>query len=499
MIKSKAIRYYLIIPILILAFFPMFTIELSDLREFLFFFAFSLVISWLYLCFSKKFWAFSMLFFLFILAYTRLAIPVFPVSGPGNRGSLAICDLMWFSLLSVTLIKKLFLIRRIKIRKSYPFSLWLLLPFVLFATLLPLIGIFTGNWPYSYAIPGLRTIQWMSLACISCYIAHHYGLKKTLSQIFQILLFVSIIHMFYASIQLGYYFGLLSRSWIVLDNLFSQLHSYSWFFYPRLTGLYTNPNSYGIYSAVVFLLSLAMFMERIHLDHIVLWSIGLISSLFGLLFAGSRSSYIGLISAFMIYIFLLAPKSKNYILRGTIFMLTILLSGLSTFLAFWPLFPEMLKGRLIRFFYLFLQGSQIDENAQARIEEWHRLWNYYISDSPYGTFVPPSYATDSPVDNFYIFTAIQGTPIFTAFWLLFLMGVLGLGWQALQKSREKLLRCNGLILIELSGCLAGASLTMSPMLEPQIIVTVWILIGLALTVLDLYSQKESIEPTYFHG
>lgn len=126
----------------------------------------------------------------------------------------------------------------------------------------------------------------------------------------------------------------------------------------------------------------------------------------------------------------------------------------------------------------------MDSSAHIRVEEWQRLWQLYLSDYPFGTWVPTSYATGSGVDSFYLVTAIQGTPAFTLFWLVFLGAAINLGWKAWRRAESRQDAAIGLALVGFAGAMAGAGLTMSPMAEPQLIVPLWVLIGVSMAVTE---------------
>jgi hypothetical protein len=358
-----------------------------------------------------------------------------------------------------------------------------MLPFVLMATLLPVIGVLTGGWPYSYAIPGLRTLQWGSFALFAYFLVQQYSTRWVIKHVVVVMVLAAVVHMGYGLIQLGYYLGVLDRPWIILDDIFAMLHANTWFFYPRLTGLQVNPNSYGMYSALVFLLALAMRLARADVGRRVLWSAAFLAALFGLLFPASRSAYLGLMVAFFLW-FLMGLGARRLAARGLILSVKLFLVGVLGLVALWPVFPEVLRGRLTRFLDVFSGGAQMDVNAQARVEEWQWLWQLYVSDYPFGTWVPTSYATGSAVDSFYIVTGLQGTPVFTLFWLAFLGAVIHLGWSTWRRAGGRQEAAIGLALAGFAGMMAGGGLTLSPMLQPQLVVPLWVLIGVSLAVVD---------------
>ncbi len=443
----------------------------------------TLGVAWIILCVYRPLLAFSTLFLVFVLAYARLGLPLVSVEGPGNRGVIALGDLMWLGFMLTWVAKRFIYGNSIRLRTTYPVEIWSMLPFVLMSTLLPIVGVLTGDWPYSYAIPGLRTLQWCSFAVIAYFLIQKFSAPVVMKRIIVVVLFAAILNMLYGVIQLGYSLGLLDRAWILLDDVFVKLHTNSWFYYPRLTGLHVNPNSYGMSSAMVFLLVLAIYLARADVGRRVLLGMGLAAALFGLLLTTSRSAYLGVIVAFFIWM-VIGLGSKRLAARGLVQSVKLFFAATLGLVVLWPVLPEVLRGRLMRFLEVFTGGAQMDRNAQARVEEWQWLWELYVSDYPLGTWVPASYATGSGVDSFYILTVIQGTPIFTLCWLIFLGASVSLGWNAWRRAESRQNAAIGLALAGFVGVMAGGGLTLSAMLEPQLAVLLWVLIGASLAVVD---------------
>lgn len=440
--------------------------------------------TWILLCVYRSLLAFSILLLVFVLAYARLGLPLISVEGPGNRGVVALGDLLWLGLVLAWPARRIYFGRTIRIRTAYPLAVWAMLPFVLLATLFPVVGVLAGDWPYSYAIPGLRTLQWGSFALFAYFLVQKYSTRWVIKHIVVAIVLAAVIHWAYGLIQLGYYLGVLDRTWIFFDDIFTVLHTSTWFYYPRVTGLLVNPNSYGMYSALVFLLALAMHLARADVGRRLLWSVAFAAALFGLLFSASRSAYLGIMVAFIIWFLMMGLGARRLTARGLILSVKLFLVGALGLVALWPVFPGALRDRLTRFVDVFSGGAKMDVNAQARVEEWQWLWQLYLSDYPFGTWVPTSYATDSGVDSFYIVTALQGTPIFTLFWLVFLGAAVSLGWSAWRRAGSRQEAAIGLALVGIAGMMAGGGLTLSPMLQPQLIVPLWVLIGVSLAIVD---------------
>lgn len=445
--------------------------------------AMTLGAAWIILCVYRSLLAFSILLLVFVLAYARLGLPLISVEGPGNRGVVALGDLMWLGLVLAWTTGRILFGKPIRLRKAYPAAICAMLPFVLMATLLPVIGVLAGDWPYSYASPGLRTLQWGSFALFSYFLAQQYSTGWVIKHVVVVMVLAAVVHAGYSLIQLGYYLGVLDRSWILLDDIFAMLHENTWFYYPRLTGLQVNPNSYGMYSALVFLLILAMHLTRADVGKRILWGMAFAVACFGLLFSASRSAYLGIMAAFFLW-FMMGLRSWRMATRGLKLSIKLFFVGLLGFVSLWPVLPVGLRGRFMSFLAVIYGGPQMDVNAQARVEEWQRVWQLYESNYLFGSWVPTSYALDTAVDSFYIVTAIQGSPIFTLLWLVFLGAAVNLGWRAWRRAGSQQEAAIGLALVGFAGVMMGSGLTLSPMAQPQLVAPLWTLIGVSMAIAD---------------
>jgi len=440
--------------------------------------------AWIILCVYRSLLAFSILLLVFVLAYARLGLPLISVEGPGNRGVVALGDLLWLGLVLAWATGRILFGKPIRMRKVYPAAIWAMLPFVLMAILLPVISVLAGDWPYSYAIPGLRTLQWGSFALFAYFLVQQYSTRWVIEHVAVVMVLAAVVHMGYGLIQLGYYLGVLDRFWIFLDDIFAMLHANTWFFYPRLTGLQVNPNSYGMYSALVFLLVLAMHLVRADMERRVFRSVALVAALFGLLFSASRSAYLGIMVAFFIWFLVIWLGARRLAARGLILSFKLFLVGVLGLIALWPVFPEVLRGRLTRFLDVFSVGATADINLALRMEEWQWLWQLYVSDYPFGTWAPTSYVTGSAVDSFYMVTVVQGTPIFTLLWLIFLGAAVNLGWRAFRRAGSRQEAVIGFVLAGFAGMMAGSGLALTPMLQPQLVAPLWTMIGVSMAIAD---------------
>jgi hypothetical protein len=85
--------------------------------------------AWIILCVYRPLFAFSILFLVFVLAYARLGLPLISVEGPGNRGVVALGDLLWLGLMLAWATRRIMFGKPIRLRTAYPAAIWAMLPF----------------------------------------------------------------------------------------------------------------------------------------------------------------------------------------------------------------------------------------------------------------------------------------------------------------------------------------------------------------------------------
>jgi hypothetical protein len=435
--------------------------------------------TWMVVSLKHPLWSFNIVLFVFLLAYARLKLGVIDVEGPGNRGGIVLGDVLWATMIIAWGALSIIPQRKFRLRipaGSLPLCGWAMLPFVALASGLPIAGLLFGGWPFSYAIPGLRQLQWASFAILGYSLVRFYGAVRVLRGIIVTVAVATFAHTIYGLVQLGYSLGWLDRAWVRLDDIFVMQNVNSWFYYPRLTGLLVNPNSYGLYGAFIFIFALALIVTKSSTGRQTLSWTMLMFGVFALLFSASRSALLGLGTSITITLCaaLSSPRLMTSILKIGIPLIII---SFIVLIIIYPLIPVVLEERFLRFFQVFLEGVNVDPNAIGRVEMWRDLWHVYITRYPLGTWVPTSYATDSAVDSFYVITAVQGTPLFTLIWLIFLWGAMIMGWRSYRKARVPLEAAAGLTLLGWSGIMAGGGLTLSPMLHPDLIAPFWTLIG----------------------
>ncbi len=429
--------------------------------------------------------AFACLVFVWITVYNRAALPVFQVEGLGNRGGVALGDLLWIICFGIWLLQRVrlsrwhfaFSIERVDILLVY------LVPYLLLSVLLPILGVLMGGWSPSFAIPGVRHLQWVSLALMSYWAVRTHGLEHLWRVMLWVFVVASIAHTLHALIQLLAPLGVLSSDWLILDKEFAQRFTATWFFYPRTTGLLVNPNSYGLFGAVVLLLLSACLLARLRLRFGATWLLGL-SGLWAVLSSASRSAIVGLVSGALVLGAIVLMRAmlthdERYLVRLAGFTgKVVIVLGIVPALAD-ALLPSHLLERVVLLAGVVMEGAEIDPNAIGRFDLWESALQAYETEFVWGTWVPAGYALKSPVDSYYVSLLVQGTPLYLLVFLIALLGVLWRGWQMTLTSLP-LTVAAGLALIAIEALIAASSLTLSPLLETQTLTSFWLLVGAGL-------------------
>ncbi len=448
--------------------------------------------AWVWLALRRPLAAYLTILVIWVLAYPRLGLPLIEVDGPGNRGNVVLGDMLWFSYVAIWVGRAVITGRLWRPSFAFAGPVWVMMPFIGLATLLPLAGVSTGDWPLSYGIPGIRQLQWVSFAFIAAALGRHYGAAQCLDGILNVLCVAGVLHGLYGLVQLGHFLGVFGRIWVVLDDLYAAQHSLSWFYYPRTTGWLVDPNAYGVFCALLMVLAITMYLTGRVREWRCRWWLILGAAGFGLTFSASRTALLGLAGAVWVLMVLVFFQRRTA-MRLVAGMAVAAIAGCVALALLWPVLPLPLQERFTNFAGVFSQGVQADRNALARTLEWQHLWRIYEADYPWGTWIPASYATGSYVDSFYVFTAVQGTPVLTLSWLLCLAAVISVGWMAYGRARSRLEMTFGLALAAWAAMLAASALTLSPMLMPHVIAPFWSVAGVLATTKDRESTLVEAE------
>lgn len=437
----------------------------------------ALLVGWTALCIARPERAFIGLLFVVVLLSPRLVLSALSVQGRGNRGQIMLGDLLWAALL-LGMAARWSLHPRLPPIPARVASHWLmLLPYVLLAFLLPLLGVAVGGWPLSFAVPGLRQLQWVSYALIAYVLGRRYGIAGLVQGVVRAVFLAGLVHAAYSAVQLGFFLRLLGRGWVYWDDVVQGMAVDSWFYYPRATGLLVSPNSYGLFSAMLFTTCVAVYVARLPVPR-WLWAATVASSLFGIGVSGSRSAIIGLLVATACWVATAAVRRRVFG-RGASLALGVAGSLALAVTLIGPLMPVSLSERFRRLRDVASEGVEADANASGRTEMWARAWDMSAVRYPAGTWVPASLAMDMPLDSYYVSSAIQGTPFFTFAFGIFVVGGLFTGLRLVRTLEEPQQAALGLMLIGWFGIVAGSSFTLSPMLQMQVVCPLWALVGMS--------------------
>ncbi|MCU0619611.1 MAG: hypothetical protein MUF40_06900 [Gemmatimonadaceae bacterium] len=426
-----------------------------------------------------------------MLVYARATVGSVGVTGPGNRGDIGLGDVLWCVLALATAFILALRWRAVRIPVALPVGGWMAVPYLAGAVLLPVIGVVVADWPPSYAAPAVRQLQWCAFAVFTVALAWRVGAERVWTLLRTLVVVCAVSHALYAAIQLLFAVGLVGQAWVWLDDAYRARSTLSWFFYPRLTGLLVNPNSYGLFSvfAVVLLVADAVAGRAASGP----WrTVGLVAAAAGIAGSGSRSALVGITAALLVMSAVaLAHRASRrrfaaWALRGA-------LAGGLLFAVLLPAVPPAMWQRFVRLWLVLLTGTGADVDAAARTRMWSDLWTRYVTEHPFGTLVPASYATGSEVDSFYVVTTVQGTPLWTLAFIVHLIGIVLLGAHVARRGTA-LDRAVGFTLAGWAAILALASITLQAMLEPGLVAPLWAVVGLALWRLLAPSSSPDASP-----
>lgn len=442
-----------------------------------------LLLLWGLWAWRHPFSAFASLIFVWVTLYTRTTIPMFQVEGSGNRGGIILGDLLWVVFAGVWLAHFALNPRSTLpiMRERVGFLLLLLIPYIGLSVLLPILGVLAGA-PASFAIPGVRHLQWVSFAWFGYWFARRMGILELLKMVFAVLSIAGICHTLYSLVQLLVFSETLPYTWLELDRLYRQRFAFSWFFYPRTTGLLVNPNSYGLFGSVLLIFLTALILSGMQLNPL-LKALSGVCGLWAVATSASRSGLTGLTAGVVILLAIAYLKAVFYsdwhqVSRVVGLTLKVLLSVVGSVGVLLFLFPSNLFDRFSLLMLTFFEGASADPNAIGRFELWQGAIQLYEERFPWGSWVPLGYITGNPIDSYWVTLLVQGTPVYLFAFLAFLVGVLWHGVNLAFTTTERSLV--GYIGAGISVMVGVSSFTLSPILQPEMLVPFWTLVGLLL-------------------
>lgn len=435
---------------------------------------------WLLLCLRRPDIAFVLTLFIWVLAYARLAFQIVELSGPttSNRGALAVADLLWLGLAGGLLLRRT--TWRMDLRPFDMPYVWAMAPYLLASLALPMLGVVAGGWPVGFASPAVRLVQWVSFMPFGYLVAREYGGARTFRLIFIALVTAGVLHAAYGMIQLAVSLGWLGPVWITLDDLYARTNAVDWFFFARVTGLLVNPNHYGLFAVFLLVAAVSWIIGGAAHYRKLAW-IALVCALVPIVLSGSRSAMVAATGVVLFWggIALAGDQAAVRLLRMVPALFAVAIVGL---FAVWRVIPEALQNRYRRLLAVFIEGTGAEQNLTLRMDMWGEAWEAFLTQYPAGTWVAPSYALGMPIDSYFVFTAVQGTPMLTVLWLVMMASLFLLGLTTYRSRRSTATTTAGLILAGWTITLLVSSLTMSPLLQIQLSAPLWTMAGVVIAM-----------------
>jgi hypothetical protein len=455
-----------------------------------------LLCGWIIWAWRYPRWALACLFLAWITIYNRATLPLFQVEGGLNRGGLSLGDLLWVGFTLAWLAQRNAFKETLSfiIDKRYNPLLFLVLTYIAISFSLPFLGVWIFGWSPSYAIPGVRHLQWSSFALFSIWLMRQYGVLSTWRLMLTVLTIASVLHASYALIQYLATFGTISIEWLFLDKVVTERFESTYFFYPRTTGLLTNPNNLGLFGASVLSILLASYLARA--------PIGSVSALLMSLSAGwvlatsaSRTALVGVLITLgalsviaVLQTTLRSDGNSMHYRVGCLIRLLLILSVATVFL--WFLTPEHSRERIILLIDVAIRGASEDPNAIGRLNAWERALRSYEEQFPLGTWVPAGYALDTFVDSYYVCLIVQGTPVYMGLFICLLIAVLSRAWEA-GLANDTSVAGAGLALLGMTILVGIASTTLIPLENAHVIPLFWFLLGVGVGTIGYRGERSA--------
>ena len=430
--------------------------------------------------------AFACLVFVWATVYARASLPMFQVEGGDNRGGLALGDLMWLLFVAAWAI--------VWLRTKYGrFSASFLdtniisLPLVAYVALsiiLPLVGILFHSYPFSYITPSIRILQVAVLSVATYQLIRTYGVTAVMQCLLGILALSGLLHAVQALLQILVSMETIPVEWVVLDHVYKERFSLSWFGYPRTTGLWVSPMQYGPFGMFLLLMVEAWTLAGMSLSRGLKATLYL-SSLWALLSSASRAGIIGAAAGLLVMYLVLTARflfwrdAERFLnLASAALKRVVAIAVALLFVS--AVVPEVLLRRVALLGTVATQGAQYDPSTAARLDLWREALNTYEQGYVWGTLVYPSFVVRQEVGNythnFYIDLILQGTPFYLFVFVLTLVSFWWQGWRMCLRSKTSSVVAAGLFVIGATIGFALVQLTDDKIHMAQF----WIAIGFGL-------------------
>lgn len=354
-----------------------------------------------------------------------------------------------------------------------------ILPFLVLAVSLPLMGVMTGL----YAVTSLYSLLGPILLIGLLTLVRVSGRER---HMLMGAIFLAIVtHGVYAAGQLLFRMGVLSASiwgWARKWDLASQeALSEDYILVGRSIGLFINPNVFGLWSVVSVLFSVVILRG---------WKrrAGVVFGLLGVAASQSRTAVVCLI--FLLVCLAVAATSRKRSQRPGPWLATLLFIGIPLSAAFILMGGRVMEAgfltRLDQAFGAGLSGVGEDENFKGRLVAWDESLTIMSEDPRIrgGTLGPPQVYTQYSIDNQFLAHYLQGGWIYVTAYVLFLACPL-----ILMARRSSLAAQLG----ALTGVLAIASFTLPAADCKQVMVVVMVYAIILLGRADQGAQVSKFE------
>jgi hypothetical protein len=444
--------------------------------------------------------ALACLLLTWLTLYQRANLPLFQVEGGWNRGGLSLGDLLWLIFMLVWLLRWIIAKKgvRLVVSRCMDPLLLLLVPYLGLAILLPILGVLIRGWQLSYAMPGaLRPLQWVSFTLFGYWLIRRYGSRYAWHLLLKVFALASVLHALHAFIQALVLLHILPGEWLALDYIFAQRFPFNWIDDLRATGLFVNPNNYGLFGAIVLLLLGASILARALPSRGVGFVLG-ITGAWAIASSASRTAAAGLIAGWLVMGIMAGlqaflKRDEKSIPRVMGFALWLLLITFLTAMLLWLLLPDYLLERINRVLDIAFMGSQQDTSASGRLEAWKLGVQAFEERFPFGTWVPSEFALGIALDNHYMSLMVEGTPFYLGLFIMLLGGIIGHTWRTMLVYKHPA----DVAAVALAGCVAlvaAGSFTLAPLREIQVLVPFWFLLGLNWRGATPKTDRLGVEP-----
>lgn len=434
-------------------------------------FALLLFCVWALLAYRWPLQTFAVLFFSILTLHERTQLEnLLGNITAATSGGASFVDILWLGFLlgaGLSLAPKF----KLKTSLQLPSAIWLLLPYTLCSIFLPILGAvilyIQSDSGLSYLSTGARQLQWFLLAVFAFGLAQKFSTRSLLSILVNTVLASVLFHAAYASMQWLVTEGVLPPSLRYIDT--EYFSNNEWFKRsPRPTGFTLRPTALALIGTIGLSFALAELTNntRGRISKLLL----LVGSMTCLLFSSDRLILLGAVSAVFAVGALLVFR-QTVRLRTTIGALaSVLLAPALLFIL-----PEYHRIRITR---LFSEQLFEEQNISERVERWVYYLNDIVPSYPLGTGIQPTYAGTLPVDNYYLTTFVQGNVLYLLFFLVFMLGLLWLSLNLLQRNYPNTFLGSSLAFLTVATLIS--SVGAAPLFDVPYIASIWILTGASL-------------------